>query len=331
MKKAMALIFYITIALALTIISTGCSQNHEDSLSYEYATQISDYYSPIKPQYTAYSNEDAYTLVIDCTTEIAVTESWNCAYRYRQVLSLTLGADNVFVAGFAVKFPEDILPNNIYDITVKHMGNIDSIMALAIWDSITEAEALLFSSIHNAPILLVLELIDINGNIIGHSLTHSPIYNAITHECYSVELEGIEWQRVWSPTNASADISQYQLKEAASITLASNDIFLNTIVLLPDDMQADEIYSVDVKHVGDMNSILTLDVWDSITEVETLILQNSNAIPVYIVLEFADFNGYVLGHSLTHAPVSAHGTNIEWHTTEIDDIEQVKVWRRGNT
>jgi len=332
MKKTRTFIYCIIIALTLAITITGCSQNYENSPSIEHAAHIGGYDLPVQYiQYTAPINEDINTSeAINCTSETTVSESWIGAYQYRQVPSLTLGADNVFVGGFTIKLPEDILPNDIYDVSAKHMGNMDSVMALAIWDSASEVEKLLFTSLDNYSILLVLKLTNLDGKVIGHSITHSPIYNALTHECYSVELEGIVWERIWSPDILSDD-SQYLLKQVAHIILAADSVFISGNVFLPSDIQADDVYSVDVKHVGDMNSILTLDIWDSIADVESLFIHRANAIPVYIVLEFADFDGHVLGHSLKHAPASAHDVGIEWHTVEIEGIEQGKVWTHGSS
>ena len=220
-------------------------------------------------------------------------------------------------------------------VCIKHMGDMDSVLSLAIWDSVAEAEKLLFSSADNYSIFIVLEILNSSGKSIGHSLANSPIFNAVTHECYSAKLEGISWERIWSPAHARANIladdSIYQLKQAAFITVASDAIFISGIVLLPDNIQADEIFSVDVKHVGDMNSILALGIWDSATDIENLLFQRANAIPVYIVFEFADSDGFVLGHSLTHGCDAANGVNIEWHTLEIDEITPALVWKPSSS
>lgn len=128
-------------------------------------------------------------------------DSWPFGYTYKQVAALTLGADNAFVSGFIVKLPEGVPPEYIYDIIVKYMGDLDGVMALAIWDSVADAERLLFTNIENNPILLVLEFTDSSGHVVGHSLTNSPIVNAITHECYIAEIEEVIWDWVWGPIN----------------------------------------------------------------------------------------------------------------------------------
>ena len=131
-------------------------------------------------------------------------------YQYRQVMTLTLGADNTFVEEFIVKLPEGVSSDNFYDVNVKFMGNLEEVMALAIWDSAADAERLLFSSVDNYPILLVLEFTDSGGYVVGHSLTNSPIINAITHECYVAEIERIIWDLVWGPINYCSRLNAFE-------------------------------------------------------------------------------------------------------------------------
>lgn len=329
MRKIKTFICCVVVASAIS----GCSQDNAYDQLYEPVAYVNGDISSLPVDYIVHIHEDADTALGCSNSNSTVAESWTCAYQYRQIALITLGADNVFVSGLGVKLPADILPDNIYDIHVKHMGDIDSVMALAIWDSAEEAEKLLFSGIGTIPIFLVLELSDSDGNVLGHSLTNSPIYNAITHECYLAEIEGVEWKRIWSPTNASAQDaasdSRYELKQIATLFLRADNSFASgEIAILPDDI-SDNIYSAIVKHVGDINSIMALDIWDSVADAEKLLFQRGNAIPVYVVLEFIDSDGDVLGHSLVHRP-TPYVTD-EWHTAEIDEIKWGRFGGTANT
>jgi len=193
-KKIKTIFCCTAFAAVLVIFLLGCADNAEHLASVNEDIQTIEY--------APYAIEDRYPPVEYLNSEHTEVNTWPYAYQNKQVMSLTLGADSVFVEGAIVKIPDHVTPDEIYDVSVKHMGDIDSVLSLAIWDSVDEAENLLFSCVFNNPIYLVLEIANSAGDVIGHSLTNSRIDNAISYECYTVDLEEIVWYMVWNPDNA---------------------------------------------------------------------------------------------------------------------------------
>jgi len=200
MKKIKA-VFCCIVAITSIIFLSGCYLNNEDSQLIEQIVPANEDVQAI--EHTGHVIEGIYPPVEDLNNEHTVTDTRIHAYQYKQVLSLTLGADRVYTKGVIVKIPDGVAPDDIYAVNVKHMGDIDSVIALDIWDSVEEAEKLLFGSIFDAPIYLVLEVKNLDGDIIGYSLTSSRIDNAITHECYTAEIEEIVWHMFWDYANAN--------------------------------------------------------------------------------------------------------------------------------
>jgi len=333
MKKSKVFMYSMVIFSLLVFSFSGCSRSNESSQAIEFAEQ--DDYVNQSIHHVVNLDDDMYIAAGYSNREIAVIDSWPYAYQYKPVITLTLSADNVFVSGVGIKIPEDVLSDDIYGINVMHMGDIDSVMTLGIWGSIEEVNNLLFSNVENYPILLVLEIISSANDVIGHSLTNSRIYNAITHECYTAAFDDVIWYSVWPPTDAdvrcpnTADESgsfEYKIKLFASLYLRADNAFASgRIAILPDGLLPDDIYDVSVKHIGDMNSLMDLDICETVAEVENLLLQDANTSPIYVVLEFTNSDGDIVGHSLIYSPI-IFDTTFEWHTAVIEEITWGMVW-----
>lgn len=109
---------------------------------------------------------------------------------------VNLGADNVYVGNFGIKIPENIDANLISNVNAIYMGDLHDVLNLGFWNCETEIEKKLmwfgFPSVNDIRAFLVFELLSSDNELLGHSITNSPIWNANTHECYEIEFIEIE-------------------------------------------------------------------------------------------------------------------------------------------
>lgn len=100
---------------------------------------------------------------------------------------VNLGADNVYVGNHHITIPADIDAGLISDIDVIYMGALHDVLNRGFWNCETEFEMLLFIDIDDISEFIVLELLSSSNELLGHSISHSPVDNANTHECYEIE------------------------------------------------------------------------------------------------------------------------------------------------
>jgi len=129
----------------------------------------------------------------------AQDDSCQNEYHYKPVITITLGADSVYVSGLIIIPPKGVPTADLYDVRVIYMGDLDGVLALGLWDSVEEVEKMMFQRIDIFTEFIVLEFTGSNNEILGHSLSNSPIFNAITYACYTAVIEDTHIARVWHP------------------------------------------------------------------------------------------------------------------------------------
>ena len=115
---------------------------------------------------------------------------------------VTLGADSVYVGNHGVMVPDNIDAELIADINIVYMGTLYDVLSLGFWNCKTEIENLMglwFPWTDDICTFLVFEFVSRANEHLGHSITHSPIWNAHTHECY--EIDFIETKTLHFPHN----------------------------------------------------------------------------------------------------------------------------------
>ena len=114
----------------------------------------------------------------------------------RHFAIVNLGADSVYVAYHGIMVPDNIDTELIANINAIYMGTLYDVLNLGLWNCETEFEKKFmwfgFPSIDDIRTFLVVEFLSSDNELLGHSITNSPIGNANTHECYKIEFTGIE-------------------------------------------------------------------------------------------------------------------------------------------
>lgn len=102
---------------------------------------------------------------------------------------VNLGADSVYVGNHHILIPHNIDVGLIANVNIIYMGALHDVLSLGFWNCKTEIEKLmrLWLPIDSICTFLVFEFLSSAEELIGHSISISPIWNANTHECYAIE------------------------------------------------------------------------------------------------------------------------------------------------
>ena len=101
---------------------------------------------------------------------------------------VTLGADSVYVGNHHIMIPADIDVGLIADIDIMYMGTLYDVLNLGMWACQAEIQQHILFPIDNISTFLVFGFLTDSNEFLGHSVTHSPVYNAHTLECYEMRL-----------------------------------------------------------------------------------------------------------------------------------------------
>ena len=127
-----------------------------------------------------------------CTSYDAATEE-SLFLGDHHVIAI-IGADNVYVGNFHIKVPDCIDSNTISDVRIIFMGTLDDIFYQGFWECEAEIASLICHPLDDISAFLVFEFASTADEVLGHSITHSPVadIHVNTHECYSIVLTGIK-------------------------------------------------------------------------------------------------------------------------------------------
>ena len=113
---------------------------------------------------------------------------------------VNLEADNVGVGNHHIMIPDNIDARLISDINIVYMGDLHDVLNQGLWECRVEIEYLMhFLAIDISALIddisefLVFEFLSSCEEILGHSISHSPIHNShvATLECFNIDLTEI--------------------------------------------------------------------------------------------------------------------------------------------
>ena len=127
---------------------------------------------------------------VSSTFDIDILQAHELYYAYYAFVDI--GADSVYVGHHAIRIPNDIDAELISDVSVIYMGALHDVLNKGFWSCITEVKELMRHPIDDVSKLVVFEFLSGSNEFLGHGVSHSPVFNADTHECYEIKFIGIK-------------------------------------------------------------------------------------------------------------------------------------------